>query len=167
MLSLYHVILLVSFLCRLYPLWNELFTFSLTLIVIFNYEYRCIHEGECIIMIMWRCTGRGCICNYYVNLFLQYVLGTILICIQFPVFFKKETILIISPIISFQILIFKWETFEISLINTVQCIITMCALHKQYMHGGHLFIYIYTQPSINVWWWLYFWCYTGTISLCL
>ena len=91
MLSLYHVILLASFLCRLYLLRNELFKFSLTLIVIFNYEYRCIHEGECIIMILWRCTGRGCICNYYVHLFLQYVLGTILMSIQFLVFFKKES----------------------------------------------------------------------------
>ena len=89
-LSLYHVILLVSLLCRLHPLRNELFKFSLTLIVVFNYEYRCIHEGECIIMILWRCTGRGCICNYYVHLFLQYVLATILMCIQFPVFSKRK-----------------------------------------------------------------------------
>ena len=57
MLSLYHVILLVSFLCRLFPLWNELFQFSLTLIVVFNYEYRCIYEAEC--MILWRCAGGG------------------------------------------------------------------------------------------------------------
>ena len=52
-------------------------------------ETESIHEGECIIMILWRCTGRGCICNYYVHLFLQYVLGTILMSIQFPGFFQK------------------------------------------------------------------------------
>ena len=39
MLSLYHVILLVSFLGGLFPLRNESFQFSLTLIVVFNYSF--------------------------------------------------------------------------------------------------------------------------------
>ena len=149
-LSLYHVILLVSFLCRLYPLQNELFKFSLTMIVIFNYEYRCIHEGECIIMILWWCTGRGYICNYYVHLFLQYVLGTILMSIQFPVFFKKESILIISPIISFQILIFKWETFQISLSLTRSNILLLCVLYSNSTCMVDISLYIYTHNLLSM-----------------
>ena len=129
---------------------NELFKFSLTLIVIFNYEYRCIHEGECIIMILWRCTGRGCICNYYVHLFLQYVLGTILMCIQFPVFFKKESILIISPIISFQILLFKWETFEISLSLTRSNVLLLCVLYSNSTCMVDISLYIYTHNLLSM-----------------
>ena len=119
----YHVIFLVSFLCRLYPR-NELFQISLTLIVVYNYEYRCIYEGECSIPL--RCAGRGCICNYYVHVFLMFVLATIIMCIQFPFFFRKGIELIISAIISLQSLIFKWTTFEISLSLTRFNVLLLC-----------------------------------------
>ena len=95
LIGLYYI-LLVSFLCRFFPMWSELFQFILTFIVVFNYEYGCIYEVEC--MILWRCAGGGCICNYYVHVILMHVLATMLLYL-----FKKEIILIVSPIMSFQL----------------------------------------------------------------
>ena len=72
-------------------------------------------------------------------------------CIQFPVFFfKKESILIISPIISFQILIFEWETFQISLSLTRSNILLLCVLYSNSTCMVDISLYIYTHNLLSM-----------------
>ena len=66
-------------------------------------------------MSMWRCAGEWCICNCYVHSDINVCPSNNPIVHTIPrFFFKKEILLIIIPIISFQLSIIDWKTFEIS-----------------------------------------------------
>ena len=67
-----------------------------------------------------------------------------------PSFFKKENILIISPIISFQILIFKSETFEISLLLTRSNVLLLCVHYSNSTCTVDISLYIHTHNLLSM-----------------